>query len=426
MIAFARFKPRPLAIKPHYTPEDVTVVVPTTFGKPSEIVQCFKQILQCAPSQLLIVTANSKVDAVKAACKLEHLENFTVYGVPKLNKRLQMLEALKHIETAVTVFADDDVDFQHSGFLRHLLASFEDGTVGAAGPQQRTRRETNPSIWNFLGIAYLERRNFNTGATNHIDGGISTLSGRTQAILTHILKNETFFHYFVNDSFLGRKLMVDDDKCLTRYIYSCGWKIALNFDPLCTIETTQEDSIKYLDQCVRWARAHWRGNLIVMLKETYWYKVHWYTLYAIYFSQFQTPALAVDGFLFWLLYCVLNPYAAYRASSPYSHSTQLLAYISFTIWVIFTKIVKLIPHLCRYPQDIRFLPISIAFSYFHGIINIYALLTTHTTVWGSRILEHETKHTLQATTPLLLQAPVSAHVALKVSRSRLGLNKVID
>lgn len=58
---------------------------------------------------------------------------------------------------------------------------------------------------------------------------------------------------------------------------------------------------------------------------------------------------------------------------PEWSSTILM--ISFAIWLVFTKIAKLVPHLYRYPMDVRFIPVAIVFGYLHGFIKIYALLT---------------------------------------------------
>ena len=41
----------------------------------------------------------------------------------------------------------------------------------------------------------------------------------------------------------------------------------------------------------------------------------------------------------------------------------------------FTKVVKLVGLLRRNPSDIMFLPVSIMFGYFHGLIKLYALFT---------------------------------------------------
>ena len=41
----------------------------------------------------------------------------------------------------------------------------------------------------------------------------------------------------------------------------------------------------------------------------------------------------------------------------------------------FTKVVKLIGLFLRNPSDVIYLPLSIVFGYFHGLIKLYALLT---------------------------------------------------
>lgn len=43
-------------------------------------------------------------------------------------------------------------------------------------------------------------------------------------------------------------------------------------------------------------------------------------------------------------------------------------------WV-FAKTIKLVPHLLRNPGDVRFIPVSIAFGYFHNLIKLYGCIT---------------------------------------------------
>ena len=378
IFTFLAHKPKPIQTKPRFRADDVTVIIPTTFKAPGELLQCLRSIVACWPAEIFIVTANSNIELVKTCCALNFFYHIRVLGVEKLNKRAQVVTALKQVATQVVVCVDDDV-FWPPQYLDYLLAIFEDPKVGAGGTRQRVRRTTNPTFWNFLGISYLERRVWNNLTTNVVDGSLSTLSGRTAAYLTEILKTEEFFYYFQNDTWLGKPLNTDDDKCVTRYLYSHGWEIALQSDPRSVIETTVEDNQKgYLQQCLRWARARWRGNFTVMMTEKYWYSLKYcWGCYVIFASQVQTPAILVDSGLFYLLTAIMAEYP--------THSTA--AYVSFACWIIFTKTVKLIPHFCQHPQDIMFLPVSITFSYLHGAINLYALCTLTTTVWGSQKLE---------------------------------------
>jgi hypothetical protein len=56
----------------------------------------------------------------------------------------------------------------------------------------------------------------------------------------------------------------------------------------------------------------------------------------------------------------------------------------FVFMFAFTKVVKLVGLIVRNPSDILFLPVSIIFGYFHGLIKLYALFTLKMTSWGSR------------------------------------------
>ncbi|KAI1824284.1 putative polysaccharide synthase Cps1 [Xylaria intraflava] len=369
-------KPKAIRCPPRYSGKDVSVIIPTTFKSPPELIKCLHSIAACSPSAIFIITSQANVE-LAAKCVYENAIDATVLGVSKLNKRAQILKAVPYVATPICVLADDDVCWP-TRFLDYILAVFEDPEVGAAGPRQRVRREDNPDGWNFLGISYLERRVWNNLATNTLDGSISTLSGRTAAYRTEILQTKEFSDYFINKAWFGKKLNSDDDKCLTRYVYSHGWKIVIQPDPRSTIETTVEPDKKYILQCLRWARAHWRGNFAVMRGESYWCSPRYlWGLYYIYIGQFQTPALLWDGLLFLSLSSSLT-----NAST----GTARLAYVSLGAWVFFTKLVKLIPHFCKHPSDMKFIPLSILFSYAHGFLNLYAACTLHVTGWGSQKL----------------------------------------
>ena len=371
------YAPKRIAEKPQFTSKDVTVVIPTTFKTPGELAKCLQSIAACLPAQIFVVTSAANVELVKTCCMLNSLKKVQVLGVEQLNKRDQMLKALQEVDTDIVTFADDDVIWPSHRYLDYLLAIFEDPKVGAGGTRQRVRRNKR-NCWNFLGISYLERRVWNNVTTNAIDGSISTLSGRTAAYRTEILKTDEFTTYFTTDSWLGRKLNSDDDKCLTRYVYSHGWDIALQFDPHSVLETTLEEDSNYIHQCIRWARAHWRGNFTVMTNETYWRSSKfWWGLYVIYIGQFQTPALLVDTLQFVLLF---------RAVQNWCNECQTVAFALLGSWIFFTKVMKMLPHLCRHPEDVVCLPTLLIFSYLHGFISIYSLFTLHVTAWGSQNL----------------------------------------
>ncbi|KAL2281065.1 hypothetical protein FJTKL_12085 [Diaporthe vaccinii] len=62
--------------------------------------------------------------------------------------------------------------------------------------------------------------------------------------------------------------------------------------------------------------------------------------------------------------------------------SRMHAFWAHIIFVFgFTKVVKLVGLFRRNPSDIAFLPVSILYGYFHGLIKLYALGTLNTTSW---------------------------------------------
>jgi cellulose synthase/poly-beta-1,6-N-acetylglucosamine synthase-like glycosyltransferase len=394
------YKPIPIPRSPNYTPKDVTVVIPTVFKNPSELAECIGRVEACGPKEIFVVVLESNVSPCRSLCDANNFSNVTVLGVPRLGKRTQMVRALEHIQTRIIVWADDDV-FWPTNYLEHLVTIFEDPKVGAGGSYQRVRRSTSSSwapcsAWHAIANSYIERRVWNNVASNAIDGSISTLSGRSAAYRSEILKTPEFIKEFQNGQFMGKKLDSDDDKFLSRWIYSRGWHIAIQ-TAVC-LETTLEENWKYIHQCLRWARARFRGNFTVMGTETYWRsrKYAW-GCYIIYFSMFQNPSLFIDLGFAYLLSKIL---------APCSSETQSVCWILFLVWVLFTKIVRLIPHFWRYPQDMVHIPLLIAFGYFHSLLNIYALCTLTQTAWGGKDIAALSKSKLEKdeSTPLLLDS----------------------
>lgn len=381
--AYWTFKPRPMARTPRFTASDVSVVVPTKFSVPAEHIACLKNILSARPRQVIVVTAKSKLDEIKGhLTEAKIIDQCIVTDVERFDKRQQMIIALTdHVTGPIVAFADDDVQWPQTDFIPRMLACFEDDRVGAAGPGQRVQRNSNTwgfsGLVNFLGICYLERRNFNTMASNHLDGAVSTLSGRTSFYRTSIIQNNQFYDYFMASH--------TDDKNLTRWTFNQGWNIALQCDPKALIVTTLEnDWSGFLNQATRWARGHWSGNYLVMSTTDYWWNRHVISLYLVYIAQFQSPAFVVDGFLL---------YSLNKAMAGAEAKAYALGYLC--AWILFTKVVKIVPHFCRNPLDLCWVLPMIGFSYFHGLINIYGLITLNISSWGAKTTDAKPQETTE-------------------------------
>ncbi|GAB7344115.1 hypothetical protein MBLNU457_2015t1 [Dothideomycetes sp. NU457] len=374
LISHWTFKPTAIPETPSYGPQDVTVIIPTLDGDGENLRRTVKTCLATDPFEVLIVTVEASVEAASRMATSIDSKRIRVLTVAKANKRRQMCRAIPEVQTRITIFADDDVIWPTT-LIPWLLAPFEDVGTGGVGTSQRLVRSAKPSLWEFLGALYLERRNFDCSACLHIDGGLPCLSGRTVAYRTKILQDEEFTFGFTNETWGSYQLNADDDNFVTRWMYNHGWKIAMQYHKAAEVQTTLENGPKYLKQCLRWVRSNWRSNLTSMFVERHYWWTHPWTTYAV----FQTTLTAwafMDPLIFALIY---------RSTETWSPEARSQIRVLAAIWIfVFAKSIKLMGHWIRYPADLFLLPLSILFGYLHGVIKLAGLLTLSETAWGSR------------------------------------------
>lgn len=269
------YKSKPIPAKPTFTSKDVTVVIPTIHNAFEELRPSLESILACQPAELILVTTHDKRKGLEALASSLSLTSVRVLASPIANKRIQVCEALPKVRTPITIMADDDVTWP-STLMPWILAPFEDPKIGGVGTCQRVRRERSGAwsvrIWNWLGAAYIERRNFEISATHNMDGGTSCMSGRTGAYRSEILSSHDFLDGFKNEKWRKWILNADDDNFVTRWLVNHQWKTWIQYEPECEIETTLENSHKFLYQCSRWARSNWRSNWTSLVRERYVWK----------------------------------------------------------------------------------------------------------------------------------------------------------
>lgn len=260
----------PPPLEPALVPDDVTVIIPTICGEDNACLQdTIRSCLRTGPHQVIIVTVDSDKDIVGRLA--ESIDpTVIVLSLPHPNKRHQVSRAIRNVQTNITVIADDDVIWPPH-LLPHILAPFEDRSVGAVGTCQRVRRNKDLSlrgrVWEFLGASYIQRRNFEITATSNIDGGMSCLSGRTAAFRTKILQKNSFIDGYCNEQWCGKPLNPDDDNFITRQLVAQRWKIKIQSSPEAVVQTTLETNKRYLHQCLRWARSNWRSNITSTIYE---------------------------------------------------------------------------------------------------------------------------------------------------------------
>ncbi|KAJ5427708.1 CAZyme family GT2 [Penicillium cf. griseofulvum] len=384
LFSFWTFKPIPPPQNPKLTSQDVTVIIPSLEGCGAELVETIRTILENQPFELLLVTIEA--NRMKAEQMLKTMpaseSRIRLFTVEHPNKRRQMTQAIPEVRTAITLLADDDVSWPRT-LLPWILAPFEkDEKYGGVVTCQRLRRAIAPSlsqrVWGFLGALYLERRNFDCGATTHVDGGLPCMSGRTVAYRTQILQNEAFTYAFTNEEWWFGKyqLNADDDNFITRWMVSHGWETYMQYHPRGRGADYSRGQPSFLEAMRPLALRTWCDPTLGKETElTNFYSRQPWSAYAVHLTTLSPPAFLGDILLVWL---------CHKATGSWGESYHDQSMNMLYIWIFTSKWIKLLGHYLRYPVDILLIPISVLFGYFHGAIKMYAVMTLNVTTWGSR------------------------------------------
>ncbi|KAI6265590.1 Type 2 glycosyltransferase, partial [Pyricularia oryzae] len=90
--------------------------------------------------------------------------------------------------------------------------------------------------------------------------------------------------------------------------------------------------------------------------------------YALHIATFTSLAFVFNFFILAALW------RGIKCWNPVYRKFALYAQLAF---LGFFKVVKLLGLIRRYPSDVVYVPVSILFGYFHGLIKIYTGLTLY-------------------------------------------------
>ncbi|RKP13990.1 glycosyltransferase family 2 protein [Piptocephalis cylindrospora] len=374
LAAYLVYKPRQPMKNPRYVARrDVTLIVPT-IDAGEEFVEAAHSWLANDPKEILIITETQMVEPLKELATRVCPDRIRVLSVTKANKRLQMVEGVKNTHTDILVFVDDDAIWPPR-CLEYILACYEDPCMGGVGTSQTVKSiGAHQTVWEVLAGFRLTIRNIEIAASTHIDGGVCCLSGRTAAYRTCILKDPEFQHAFTHDLWLGKyPLNSGDDKFLTRWMVSHGWNTYIQVCKEAELLSTFKTNWHFLKQVLRWTRNTWRSDFRSLFTERYIWSRHPYVAFTMVDKLFN-PLTLLSGPASVLYLCIRGGY----------HLPIWNVWLSYAIWLLATRVVKLTPHLWKRPQDVIHIPAFVLFNYYFAIMKLYALCTLHVTAWGTR------------------------------------------
>ncbi|KAF9577760.1 hypothetical protein BGW38_006824 [Lunasporangiospora selenospora] len=374
LLAYIFYRPMMPKDNPTYRPEyDVTIIVPT-IDAGEEFKEAAHSWLANNPKEIIIITETKMKDALQELANSVDPSRIRVLTVPKANKRLQMVEGIRNTTSEIIVFADDDAIWTPT-CLEYILACFEDPNMGGVGTSQTVKSVGRyQTVWEVLAGFRLTIRNIEIAASTHIDGGVCCLSGRTAAYRTCILQDPQFQYEFTHDFWLGKyPLNSGDDKFLTRWMVYHGWNTYVQICKEAELLSTFKNNWRFVKQVLRWTRNTWRSDFRSLFTERRIWSRHPFVAFTMVDKIFN-PITLLSGPISVLVMACQGKF----------HLPIWDIVISYVVWLMMTRIIKLLPHLFKRPQDIIWVPAFLIFGYYFAIMKIYALFTLHEVGWGTR------------------------------------------
>lgn len=323
------------------------------------------------------------------------------------DKRVQIVHGITGTQTEILVLLDDHV-FLKPQFLSAVTAVFDNPQVGLCGTRKRVRRNRawGPptrsrlafwdfpvilayqywlAFWNFLGIAYLTRHNFELRGTSGMDGGVFVISGRAMAVRTSLVKTDSFLRSLLCENVVWPRLRaglcrlgvhvpeyarIGDDNFITNWVFEHEFLTQFLDTADATVETNLGEPSTFLGKCIRWARTKFRNCIILLSRRSVWHR--WpYTVWLAFVPPLLSLSLLLDVAILF----------EFTKTKLYSWH----ALICLGVCIYFLKAVKLLSHFREHPVDfvLFFFPIPAyhMWAYFHSLVSIYSFLTFWNQNW---------------------------------------------
>lgn len=353
----------------HYRPKtneykaNVSIVTPVYNENPQIFTKALDSWKKNNPAEIIAVIDYTDAICIKVFKKFKKtFSNAKLIITKTPGKREALADGIKVAKSEIVALVDSDTIWDKD-VLRNGLPPFNDVKVAGVATYQSV---LNPKtfaqkIFDIqLDLRYRHEYPFLAGSGD----ALVCLSGRTAFYRRQVIL--PMLPDLINEKFLGRPVISGDDKRLTYLVLEAGWKVA--YQSTSHVYTPGTESLKaYLNQRLRWTRNSLRADIKAVLSG--WPLKHPALLFFQIDKFFQGFVVILSPIFFFV--------------SLYLH-LWVSAIVIFCWWFISRTIKLYYPHLSHKPEDFSILPGYVLYSFFAGLLKIYAFFTLNTQGWITR------------------------------------------
>ena len=397
----------------HYWPTQLawrgttSVIVPVV-DEPADLFrQVLERIVEQRPTEIIVVINGPRNPVLEKVCADVGVQWHWTGTAGKRNA-VRLGVALSSGEISVLVDSDT---LWTPGTLRELVKPFADPAVGGVTTRQRVLDPGRNVLTRWADWLENVRNEYSMPAMSVL-GTVGCLPGRTIAFRRSILIGS--MERFLTERFLGVFLEVSDDRTLTNYTLTAGYKTVYQSTSL--VYTDAPTSLRNLvKQQFRWARGS-QYNTLRMLP---WMVRETPVLALFYTADIVVPFVLVGSYLAWGIALVHGRKSALYDQLPLPSQPweALLTIVALSMsMTVLSFAIRFGRHFSHRPRDMVFLPVFM-------LINVFALMPIrvvgflrmgHDAGWGTRSNAYrgESDRNPQALIPYLLGAAMLAGAVL--------------
>ena len=362
LLAAKRYRPWP-GPAPALT---TTVIVPV-YNEPEPIFRrALASVAANGPTEIIVVVDGGDPDVAAVAADYAT----RVLRIPKSGKREAIATGLdaSNGTSDVIVVLDSDTVWEPNA-LEEMLKPFVDPRVGGVTPRQAIFETGGNRVRGFAD--WLEDLRYHlTVPAQSLCGQVGCLAGRTIAYRREAF--EPAVERLVNQTVLGVRQHVGDDRVLTNELLRNGWRTVYQSTALVTTDAPSK-WLTFWRQQLRWGRSSQRETFL---------SLRWLWRKPVAFLSFATDI--ATPFALYAVFALAVAHAFSGVGSPTGF--PLAVEIPLGYAGMLTSIgLRQIPHFRRVPRDVLRLPFFVlALTFVMVPVRIVAFATMLHQGWGSR------------------------------------------
>ena len=262
---------------------DLTIVVPVYNEEEKAFKRCISSV--AAQGAHFIVVGDSSLEPYKSITE-ENGGRF-IFLERNVGKRKAIAEGIKEVSTKYVMFVDSDTSISRNA-ARSMLSMFDD-KVGGVGCRISIRKRRG---WISYSAEFFERLKEVTFKAMSYAGTVMVLDGRCAAYRTELIRDFMQSEEYRNNSFMGKPSNLAEDRHITSYVSSLGYRTVIDYDAVATTEP-QKSPKMFFRQMVRWSRAGYFYFFKEVADGSYFKKGPFYAFEMLYIYVFPIAIIAL-------------------------------------------------------------------------------------------------------------------------------------